>query len=110
MDHLTKLENESIYIIREAYRRFRNMAMLWSIGKDSTTLLWLARKAFFGRLPFPVMHIDTGFKFKEIYDFRERRRKDWSLDLIVPGKARLLFALSLLWPCLGDWIVRRKSG
>lgn len=90
MDHLTKLENESIYIIREAYRRFRNMAMLWSIGKDSTTLLWLARKAFFGRLPFPVMHIDTGFKFKEIYDFRERHRKDWSLDLIVSRNEKML--------------------
>jgi sulfate adenylyltransferase subunit 2 len=90
MDHLAKLENESIYIIREAYKRFRNMAMLWSIGKDSTTLLWLARKAFLGRLPFPVVHIDTGFKFKEIYDFREKYRKAWSLDLIMSRNEAML--------------------
>lgn len=92
MDHLAKLENESIYIIREAYKHSRNMAILWSIGKDSTTLLWLARKAFFGKLPFPVMHIDTGFKFKEIYDFREKYRKAWSLDLIVSRNEAMLNA------------------
>src|SRR3989338_5077463 len=57
--------------------------MLWSIGKDSTTLLWLARKAFFGRIPFPVIHIDTTFKFKEIYDFRDTYRKKWGLNLII---------------------------
>jgi sulfate adenylyltransferase subunit 2 len=55
MNHLDKLENGSIFVIREAYSQFRNVAMLWSIGKDSTTLLWLVRKAFFGRIPFPVM-------------------------------------------------------
>ena len=52
MDHLSQLENKSIYIIREAYYQFKDIAMLWSIGKDSTTLLWLCRKAFFGKIPF----------------------------------------------------------
>ena len=84
MDYLSSLENQSIYIIREAYAHFRNnMALLWSIGKDSTTLLWLARKAFFGNIPFPVIHIDTTFKFEEIYDFRDMYRKKWGLNLII---------------------------
>ena len=83
MDYLDKLENQSIFIIREAYSQFRKVAMLWSIGKDSTTLLWLMRKALFGRIPFPVVHLDTGYKFKEIYEFRDKYTKDWNLDLIV---------------------------
>lgn len=83
MDHLTRAENKSIFIIREAYYRFRNIAMLWSVGKDSTTLLWLCRKAFFGKIPFPVMHIDTGYKFPEMYKFRDEYAKKWGLDLIV---------------------------
>ncbi len=83
MDYLSQLENTSIYIIREAYSHFRNIALLWSIGKDSTTLLWLCRKAFFGKIPFPVIHIDTSFKFKEIYEFRDKYVKDWALDLII---------------------------
>ena len=61
MDHLDALENQSIYIFREAFRKFKDLAMLWSIGKDSTTLLWLARKAFFGRVPFPLVHIRNNF-------------------------------------------------
>lgn len=83
MDNLTKLENQSIYIIREAYQQFKNVAMLWSIGKDSTTLLWLMRKAFYGKIPFPVMHLDTTHKFQEIYDFRDKYAKEWGLNLIV---------------------------
>jgi sulfate adenylyltransferase subunit 2 len=83
MQHLDQLENNSIYIIREAYSRFRKTALLWSIGKDSTTLLWLCRKAFFGSIPFPVMHIDTTFKFKEIYKFRDQYVKEWGLNLII---------------------------
>ena len=81
--HLDRLENQSIFIIREAYSQFRNVAMLWSIGKDSTTLLWLVRKAFYGKIPFPVLHIDTTYKFKEIYEFRDRCVREWGLNLVV---------------------------
>jgi len=83
MDHLARLENQSIFIIREAYRQFKKVAMLWSIGKDSTTLIWLVRKAFFGKVPFPILHIDTGYKFKEIYEFRNRYAEEWALKLLV---------------------------
>ena len=79
MNYLDKLENQSIFIIREAYSQFRTVAMLWSIGKDSTTLLWLVRKAFFDKIPFPVLHIDTTYKFKEIYDFRGKYANEWDL-------------------------------
>lgn len=83
MDYLEKLESESIYIIREAYSQMKNVAVLWSVGKDSTTLLWLIRKAFFGKIPFPVIHIDTGYKFKEIYQFRDEYAAKWNMNLIV---------------------------
>jgi len=83
MTDLDRLENKSIYVIREAYSRWRNIAVLWSIGKDSTTLIWLCRKAFFGPPPFPVVHIDTGRKFREIYEFRDRYAAEWGLDLVV---------------------------
>jgi sulfate adenylyltransferase subunit 2 len=83
MNHLSVLENKSIFIIREAYYRFKNIAMLWSVGKDSTTLLWLCRKAFFGHIPFPIIHIDTGYKFPEMYEFRDARAREWGLNLIV---------------------------
>ncbi len=83
MNHLDKLENKSIYIIREAYKEFKDIAALWSIGKDSTTLLWLCRKAFFGKIPFPVLHIDTSYKFPEIYRFRDKYAKEWGLKLII---------------------------
>ncbi len=83
MDHLDELEAKSIFIIREAYKQFKNIALLWSIGKDSTTLLWLCRKAFYGKLPFPVMHIDTTFKFPEMYKFRDEYAEKYGLKLIV---------------------------
>jgi len=83
MDHLEGLESQSIYIIREAYKQFKDIAVLWSIGKDSTTLVHLVRKSFFGRVPFPVVHIDTGYKFREIYEFRDHWAKEWNLKLIV---------------------------
>jgi sulfate adenylyltransferase subunit 2 len=80
---LDQLESKSIYIIREAYSRFKKLGMLWSIGKDSTTLLWLTKKAFFGRVPFPVIYIDTTKHFQEMYDFRDKCVKKWNLDLII---------------------------
>jgi sulfate adenylyltransferase subunit 2 len=83
-------ENRSVFIIREAYQRFRNIGLLWSMGKDSTTLVWLAKKAFFGKIPFPVVHIDTSFKFKEIYEFRDRLVKKWGLDLVIARNAKAL--------------------
>jgi len=83
MDHFDMLENKSIYIIREAYYQFRNVAMLWSVGKDSTTLLWLIRKAFLGKIPFPIIHIDTGRKFPEMYQFRDRLAREWGFPLVV---------------------------
>ena len=83
MDHLDALENQSIYILREAFNRLDRIAMLWSLGKDSNCMVWLAKKAFFGHVPFPVMHIDTGKKFPEMYAFRDRHAEEWQLDLIV---------------------------
>ena len=72
MDYLSKLENQSIYILREAFNKFENLAMLWSIGKDSTVLLWLARKAFFGHVPFPLVHVDTTYKIPSMIEYRDR--------------------------------------
>lgn len=83
MNHLSKLENRSIFIIREAYFKFKNLALLWSCGKDSTALLWLCRKAFFGKIPFPVIHIDTSYDFPELYRFRDELAKKWNLNLII---------------------------
>src|SRR5271154_4804710 len=62
-DHLDQLETQSIYIFREAFARLKKLALLWSLGKDSNVMIWLARKAFFGRVPFPALHVDTGKKF-----------------------------------------------
>jgi len=83
MDYLDQLENRSIFVIREAFHRFKRLAILWSIGKDSTVLLSLVRRAFFGKVPIPVLHIDTGYKFSEIYEFRDRIVREWNLDLVV---------------------------
>ncbi|MFP3975841.1 MAG: sulfate adenylyltransferase subunit CysD, partial [Dehalococcoidia bacterium] len=83
MLELKQMENRSIYILREAYAEFKRPAVLWSTGKDSTATLWLCRKAFFGKIPFPVIHIDTTYKFKEMYEFRDRLAKEWGMDLIV---------------------------
>ena len=81
--HLDDLEARSIYILREAFNRFENPAMLWSVGKDSSVLLWLARKAFFGRVPFPCAHVDTGYKIPEMITFRDALAEEWGLDLVV---------------------------
>jgi sulfate adenylyltransferase subunit 2 len=92
MDHLDELESKSIYIIREAYKQYKNIAVLWSIGKDSTALVWLCRKAFYGKIPFPVQHLDTSYKFKEIYEFRDRYAKEWGLKLAVDRNEKALAA------------------
>ncbi|HOK67611.1 MAG TPA: sulfate adenylyltransferase subunit CysD [Anaerohalosphaeraceae bacterium] len=81
-DHLDQLENLSIHILREAYANFKSLCMLWSIGKDSTALLWLARKAFLGHVPFPLVHIDTSFKIPEMIEYRDRLTRQWQLDMI----------------------------
>lgn len=83
MDQLEQLEAQSIYILREAYRSFKQLVMLWSIGKDSTVLLWLARKAFFGHVPIPLMHIDTSFKVPAMIEYRDRFALQWKLNMIV---------------------------
>ena len=82
MDHLQQLENKSIHIFREAYANFKNLCMLWSIGKDSTVLLWLARKAFLGHVPFPLVHIDTAYKIPEMIEYRDRLAKEWKLNMV----------------------------
>lgn len=82
MDHLTKLENKSMHILREAYANFKDLGMLWSIGKDSTVLVHLARKAFFGHVPFPLVHIDTHYKIPEMIEYRDNFAREWKLDMI----------------------------
>jgi sulfate adenylyltransferase subunit 2 len=84
LGHLDRLEAESIHILRETVAEAENPVMLYSIGKDSSVLLHLALKAFHpGRLPFPLLHVDTTWKFKEMIAFRDRRAKELGLDLIV---------------------------
>jgi sulfate adenylyltransferase subunit 2 len=90
MDYLSKLENQSIYIFREAFHKFEKLAMLWSIGKDSTVLLWLARKAFFGHVPFPLVHVDTTYKIPSMIEYRDRLVRDWNLQLVVGKNERVL--------------------
>ena len=82
MDHLDQLESTSIHLLREAFAAFKSLGMLWSIGKDSTVLLWLARKAFFGHVPFPLIHIDTHYKIPEMIAYRDRLTKEWRLNMI----------------------------
>src|SRR3974377_1676815 len=91
--HLKRLEAESIGIMREVVAEFRNPVMLYSIGKDSTVMVHLARKAFFPpRPPFPLLHIDTGWKFREMIAFRDATACRLGLDLLVhaneEGRAR----------------------
>ena len=83
MNHLDHLESHSVYIFREAFEKIAPLGMLWSVGKDSNVMLWLARKAFFGHVPFPVVHVDTGKKFREMYEFRDRYTAEWGLNLII---------------------------
>jgi sulfate adenylyltransferase subunit 2 len=83
VDRLDELEAQSIFILREAFARLDRLALLWSLGKDSNVMIWLARKAFFGRVPFQVMHVDTAKKFPEMYAFRDRYAAEWGLNLVI---------------------------
>ena len=82
LDALDALESQSVFILREAFNKIDKLAVLWSLGKDSNVMLWLIRKAFFGHVPFPVVHIDTGRKFPEMYEFRDRYVSEWGLDFV----------------------------
>src|SRR4051794_31669624 len=82
--HLRSLESESIEILREVVAEFRNPVMLYSIGKDSGVMLHLALKAFHpSRLPFPLLHVDTTWKFREMIQFRDEMARRLDLNLIV---------------------------
>ena len=90
MNKLDKLESQSIFIIREAYKSFKNIGMLWSIGKDSTVMLWLAKKAFFGHVPFELIHIDTAYKIPEMIAYRDKLAKELGLRLVVGHNKKAL--------------------
>ena len=92
MNHLDELESRSVHILREAYANFKNLGMLWSMGKDSTVLLWLARKAFFGHVPFPLIHIDTHFKIPEMITYRDKMVVDLNLTMVVGSNFEALAA------------------
>ena len=96
-DHLDQLEHRSVHILREAYANFKQLCMLWSIGKDSTVMLWLARKAFFGHVPFPLVHVDTSYKIPEMIEYRDRLAMQWQLSMIV-GRNREALAAGRTFP------------
>src|ERR1700674_1016948 len=84
MSHLKRIETESIFIMREVAAEFRNPVMLYSIGKDSSVMLHLAMKAFYpSKPPFPLLHVDTGWKFREMIAFRDATVKRLGLKLLV---------------------------
>lgn len=84
LTHLRELESESIHIMREVVAEFKNPVMLYSVGKDSSCMVRLAQKAFYpGKFPFPLMHVDTGYKFPEMYEFRDKFVKEIGARLIV---------------------------
>ena len=84
LTHLERLEAESIHIMREVVAECQNPVMLYSVGKDSSVMLHLALKAFFPSIPpFPLLHVDTRWKFKEMIEFRDRRAKEVGMELLV---------------------------
>ncbi len=84
LTHLKQLEAESIHILREVVSEFSNPVMMYSVGKDSSVMLHLAMKAFApSKLPFPLLHVDTRWKFHEMIEFRDNRAKELELDLVV---------------------------
>ena len=92
IDQLDALEHRSVFLLREAYASFKSLCMLWSIGKDSTVMLWLARKAFYGHVPFPLVHIDTSFKIPEMIEYRDRLAREWRLNMVVGSNREALNA------------------
>ena len=82
MHRLDELEAQSIFVLRESHSRLSPLGMLWSVGKDSNVLIWLARKAFFGRVPFPVSLLNTVKEFAEVYALRDRLIAEWQLEYI----------------------------
>ena len=92
MTPLRDLEQASIHVLREAHALFRRPACLWSTGKDSTVLLHLCRKAFLGRVPFPIVHLDTTYKFPDMYAFRDGLAREWGLDLLVAANREAIAA------------------
>lgn len=80
---INELREKSIYILREAGSRFKNLALLWSGGKDSTALLSLSREAFGGTIPFPIIYIDNGIDFPETYAFRDKLVKKWGIEVLT---------------------------
>jgi len=122
MNHLDFLEHESVFILREAFCKIQRLALLWSAGKDSQTLLWLARKAFFGRVPFPVVFMETGFDMPELLALRDRLAKEWNLELIIarnetaiangmnPSHGRVVCCSALLRDNLQQVVARHRFG
>lgn len=91
LNHLQALEAESIFIFREAVAEFSNPVMLYSIGKDSSVLVRLAQKAFYpGKIPFPLLHVDTGYKFPEMIEFRDNFTRQVGAELIVHQNRKAL--------------------
>lgn len=82
LSHLDELESQSIFIFREMFNKIKKPAMLWSFGKDSTVMIHLARKAFLGHVPFPLIHCDTELEMDEVYAYRDRYVKEWNIDFI----------------------------
>jgi sulfate adenylyltransferase subunit 2 len=98
LNHLQALEAESIYILREAVAEFARPVMLYSIGKDSSVMLRLAQKAFFpGKIPFPLLHIDTSYKFPEMIAFRDAYAREIGAELIVHRNEEALAAGASPW-------------
>lgn len=85
---LERFASKTIYIMRETKSQFKNPCLLWSMGKDSTLMLYLCKEAFFGEIPFDVVHIDTGYKFPEMYAFRDKLEKEWALPLMIERYAK----------------------
>ncbi|MBX9695788.1 MAG: sulfate adenylyltransferase subunit CysD [Cyanobacteria bacterium] len=120
--YLNWLENESVYIIREAFNKTKNLALLWSMGKDSTVLMHLVRKAFMGQVPLPVVHIDTSYKIPAMIEWRDDYAKRHNLRLIVgqnktaldegmgPEKGRLVCCGALKTQALLDTVKEHKLG